>query len=175
MVVGTDDITQTTDVGVVEERDDGRLAGGTDLLGLVCPLLLGAAVVVLLGRAPRDNLTGDLGGIVSNGAGKRACGRRRRWRRQQRTMGVVLRKGILTCSVPSSLRASLTLPILPAPIVLPRIHLPDWVGMEVRVVLCFAPVARASAAACMTGGTAAGPALLATAVAPAMVFSLWWW
>ena len=64
------------------------------------------------------------------------------------------------------------MPMLPAPIVLPRIHLPDWVGMEVRVVRCFAPVARASAAACMTGGTAAGPALLATAVGPAMVFSL---
>lgn len=37
-----------------------------------------------------------------------------------------------TCSVPSSLRASLTLPMLPAPIVLPKIHLPVGVGMVVR-------------------------------------------
>lgn len=57
--------------------------------------------------------------------------------------------------------------MLPAPIVFPSIHFPDCVGIEVREVLVFAPVARASAAACMTGGTAVGPALLATAV-PAM-------
>jgi hypothetical protein len=78
-----------------------------------------------------------------------------------------------TCSVPSSFLANLTLPILPAPMVLPRIHLPDWVGMEVREDLCLAPVARASAAACMTGGMAAGPALLATAVGPAISGLRW--
>lgn len=42
-----------------------------------------------------------------------------------------------TCSLPSSLRASFTLPILPAPMVLPRIHLPDWVGMTLRLLDCF--------------------------------------
>lgn len=41
-----------------------------------------------------------------------------------------------TCSLPSSLRASFTLPMLPAPIVFPKIHLPDWVGMVVRDLVC---------------------------------------
>lgn len=63
--------------------------------------------------------------------------------------------------------------MLPAPIVLPRIHFPDWVGIEVRDVLVFAPFARASAAACMTGGMAAGPVLFATAVGPAISLCVW--
>lgn len=50
-----------------------------------------------------------------------------------------------TCSLPSSLRASFTLPMLPAPIVLPKIHLPDWVGMVVRDLVCLAAGGGASA------------------------------
>lgn len=43
-----------------------------------------------------------------------------------------------TCSLPSSLRANFTLPMLPAPMVLPKIHLPDCVGMVVRDLDCLA-------------------------------------
>src|SRR5690348_3322473 len=50
-------------------------------------------------------------------------------------VGVRGRRLRLTCSGPSSLRANLTLPILPAPMVLPRIHLPEDVGMVVRLLL----------------------------------------
>ena len=42
----------------------------------------------------------------------------------------------LTCSMASSLRASLTLPMLPAPMVLPSIHFPDCVGIVVRGRAC---------------------------------------
>src|SRR3569833_769022 len=72
-------------------------------------------------------------------------------------------RGCLTCSLLSSFRASLTLPMLPAPMVLPRIHLPDWVGIVVRDLDCLEAEALASAAA--PCGTGAGPALLATAAA----------
>lgn len=47
-------------------------------------------------------------------------------------------RGGPTCSLPSSLRANLTFPMLPAPIVFTSSHLPDWVGMVVRDRLCFA-------------------------------------
>lgn len=43
-----------------------------------------------------------------------------------------------TCSPVSSLRASFTFPMLPAPIVLPKIHFPDGVGIVVRdLLVCF--------------------------------------
>lgn len=54
----------------------------------------------------------------------------------------------LTCSLLSSFLANLTLPMLPAPMVFPRIHFPDWVGMVVRDLALEAPPdARASGAA----------------------------
>lgn len=62
----------------------------------------------------------------------------------------------------SSFLASLTLPILPAPIVLPSIHFPDWVGMVVRLRVLVAPDARGSAAEDCTG---AGPGFWATVLA----------
>lgn len=72
----------------------------------------------------------------------------------------------LTCSLLSSFLASLTLPMLPAPMVLPRIHFPDCVGMVVRdLALTVGMAARGSTAA---GGWAGeGPAFWATALAMA--------
>jgi hypothetical protein len=52
-----------------------------------------------------------------------------------------------TCSLPSSFRASLTLPMLPAPMVLPSIHFPDWVGMTVRDLACLEVEGRGGASA----------------------------
>lgn len=87
-----------------------------------------------------------------------------------------LRKGLasegarLTCSPVSSLRANFTLPMLPAPTVLPRIHFPDGVGIVVRDLLCLEAEAEAEEAPVGLRGsvapwaTGAGPALLATAV-----------
>jgi hypothetical protein len=43
-----------------------------------------------------------------------------------------------TCSPPSTLLASLTLPILPAPMVLPRTQLPVFAGIVVLVLPGFA-------------------------------------
>lgn len=64
----------------------------------------------------------------------------------------------LACSLLSSFLASLTLPMLPAPIVFPRIHFPDCVGIVVRdLALVAEPEARGSAAE--EGCTGAGPAL----------------
>lgn len=67
-----------------------------------------------------------------------------------------------TCSLLSSFFANFTLPMLPAPIVFPRIHFPDWEGMEVRVRPCRTGAApdgvRASDA---PRDTTAGPGLFA--------------
>jgi len=60
VIIGADNIPQTADVGVVEKGDDGGLACGSNLLGLVCPLLVGSAMMVLLGRASRNDLAGNL-------------------------------------------------------------------------------------------------------------------
>jgi hypothetical protein len=60
VVVGSDDISQAADVGMVEEGDDGGLAGCADLLGLVGSLPFGSGLVTIVGRATGDNLAGDL-------------------------------------------------------------------------------------------------------------------
>lgn len=74
-----------------------------------------------------------------------------------------------TCSVPSSFRASFTFPMLPAPIVLPSIHLPDWVGIVVRdLLVCFVFAARPSFAAAAGCEAGTGPPLWATVVVPTM-------
>jgi len=57
MVVGADDVTHATDVGVVEQADNGSLAGGAHLLGVVGALPVGGALVLVLGQ-PRHDLDG---------------------------------------------------------------------------------------------------------------------
>jgi len=47
-------------VGVVEEGDDGSLASCSDLFGLVSSLLIGAALVAIIGGTARNDLAGDL-------------------------------------------------------------------------------------------------------------------
>ena len=64
-----------------------------------------------------------------------------------------------TCSLPSSLRASFTLPMLPAPMVLPKIHFPDCVGMVVRDLDCLALEACVASAAPWEALCDAGAAL----------------
>lgn len=78
--------------------------------------------------------------------------------------------GTLACSLLSSFFASLTLPMLPAPIVLPRIHFPDCVGIVVRDLAFGWPEDRGSA----DEGTAAGPVLCATVVAMAAAGATVW-
>jgi hypothetical protein len=63
VIVGTDDISQAADVGMIEECDDGGLSGCSNLLGLVCTLLFGSALVVVVGRASRDNLASNLASL----------------------------------------------------------------------------------------------------------------
>lgn len=60
MVVGSDDIAHAADMGVVEKGDDGGFTGCTNLLGLVCPLLVCTGLVSIIGRATGDDFTGNL-------------------------------------------------------------------------------------------------------------------
>jgi len=71
----------------------------------------------------------------------------------------------LTCSPVSFLSASLTLPILPAPMVLPRTHIPDCVGIVVRDRDCLDADADGPLLASATPpwGTGPGPALCVAA------------
>ena len=61
--------------------------------------------------------------------------------------------------------------MLPAPIVFPRIHLPDWVGIVVRDLptCCLEDVDRGSEPVAPGLGAGTGPPLLATAAVPAML------
>jgi hypothetical protein len=47
-------------MGMVEEGDDGGLAGCANLLGLVCALLVGTGLMSIVGRATGDDFTGNL-------------------------------------------------------------------------------------------------------------------
>lgn len=60
VVVCTNDIAQAADVGVVEEGDDGGFTGGANLLGLVGALFIGTGLMIIVGRATRNNFAGDL-------------------------------------------------------------------------------------------------------------------
>ncbi len=60
VVVCTDDIAQAANVGVVEEGDDGGFTGGANLFGLVGTLFVGTALMIIVGRAARNNFAGDL-------------------------------------------------------------------------------------------------------------------
>jgi hypothetical protein len=68
---------------------------------------------------------------------------------------------IRTCSPPSTLLASLTLPMLPAPIVFPKTQLPVWAGIVVRDLAGF-PECLLSIGVT----TGAGPPPFVTAVVP---------
>lgn len=60
VIVCTNDIAKSTDVRVVEEGDDGGFTCGANLFGLVGTLFIGATLVVIVGRAARNNLAGNL-------------------------------------------------------------------------------------------------------------------
>jgi hypothetical protein len=49
VVVGPDDVFQAADMRVVKECHDGSLSCSSNLLGLVCPLLVGSTVVAIVG------------------------------------------------------------------------------------------------------------------------------
>lgn len=159
VVVRPDDVAQATYVRVIEQGDDGSLPGRPDLLGVVVALLVSAAMVGVISRAPWDDLTRDLlteCDVSSTQMSLCVKGR---------MLGPPGERGgrELACSLLSSFLASLTLPMLPAPMVFPRIHFPDWVGMVVRDLALVAEAeARGSA---VEGWTGAGPALWATVLA----------
>lgn len=60
VVVCTDNIPKSTNVGVVEEGDDSCLACSTDLLGLVGALLIGAALMAIVGGSSRNDFACNL-------------------------------------------------------------------------------------------------------------------
>ncbi len=60
VIVCADNIAQAADMGMIEEGDYGGFAGGTDFLGLIGALLVGSALVIIFGRATRNNFAGDL-------------------------------------------------------------------------------------------------------------------
>ena len=100
-------------------------------------------MVSVVGDAPGDDLARDLDGWAAMLA------------LLPRDEGYHGEVGTLACSLLSSFFASLTLPMLPAPIVLPRIHFPDCVGIVVRDLALGWAEDRVSA----EEGTAAGPVL----------------
>ncbi len=60
VVVCTNDITQAANVGMVEEGDDGSFTGGANLFRLVGAFFIGTALVIIVGRASRNDLASDL-------------------------------------------------------------------------------------------------------------------
>lgn len=130
VIVGAHNVSHAADVGVIEKSHYGGLSGGPDLLGLVCSLLICSGLVPILRGTTRDDFASNLWL-----KGIRMSIRYIDWVAQSRKERERKRQ---TCSPVSSLRASFTLPILPAPIVLPSIHFPDGVGMVVRdLLVCF--------------------------------------
>jgi hypothetical protein len=59
MVVRTYNVSHTANVRVVEQADDGGFSGSADFFGVVCPLAVGGALMLVL-RLSRDNLDGHL-------------------------------------------------------------------------------------------------------------------
>lgn len=57
MVVCTDNIVKSTDVGMVQEGADGGFTSGSDFLGLIGTLFVGARLVIIVGRTTRNNFT----------------------------------------------------------------------------------------------------------------------
>lgn len=60
VVICPHNVSHAANVGVVEEGDDGSLASCSDLFGLVSSLLIGAALVAIIGGTARNDLAGDL-------------------------------------------------------------------------------------------------------------------
>lgn len=68
VVVRAHHITKSADIRVIKQGDDRSLSSRADFFGLVCSFFVGAAVMVLLCRASRDDLAGDLReGLFSKG------------------------------------------------------------------------------------------------------------
>lgn len=138
MVRRSHDVSHPAYVWVVEKGDDGGFSRGADLLGVISPLSVSSALVVtFVRRASRHDLYCNLSPS------------------QRRRLDAPWFNQIRTCSPPSALRANLTLPMLPAPIVLPRTQLPVCAGIVVLDLLedlCFDSMAVT---------TGAGPPLLA--------------
>lgn len=167
MVVCSNHITQATNIRMVEQGDNGGFSGSADLLGVVISLFVASTLVGVVGRAPGNNFACDLQ-IRRVSMMQRMSS----FNTMETKAETKLRK--LACSLPSSFLASLTLPMLPAPMVFPRIHLPDCVGMVVRDLAFVAPLppaARGSAVAAVAaeGCTGAGPTLWATVLAMSAV------
>lgn len=140
---------------VAEEGDDGSLARRSDLLRLISSLPLGSTVGSIVGSHSGNDLACDLCMELVSNVITQQTSSKTSWR-------------VLTVSIPSSFLASLTLPMLPAPMVLPSIHFPDCVGIVVRDRPWGFAAPAADAAVLASGtpcGTGAGPALFATAVA----------
>lgn len=126
VVVCAHDISHATDVGVVEQADNGGFSGGSNLFGVVCSFAVGGALVLVL-RLSRDDLNGDLGVVLDVHSQLRSEAY------APNDEGTQVR----TCSPVSECFASLTLPMLPAPMVLPSAHVP--VLGAVMVVLLLVP------------------------------------
>jgi hypothetical protein len=60
MVICPHNVSHATDVGMVEQADNGGLSGGPHLLGVVSSLTVGGALV-LVGRLARYYLDSNLG------------------------------------------------------------------------------------------------------------------
>jgi hypothetical protein len=111
VVVCPDDILHATDVGVVEQADNGGFSRGSDFLGVVGSLAVGSALVLVL-RLSGNNLDGRLCHVNS-------C-----LQRESSAAPSIERGHARTCSPDSECFASLTFPMLPAPMVFPRAHVP---------------------------------------------------
>lgn len=116
VIIRPHDIAHTADIRMVQKANNGGLACGPHFFGVVSSLAVGLAVV-LVRRLTRHDLYGNLEEDVSNVLAERyACG----------IMAARSYGDGHTCSPVSTLLASFTLPMLPAPIVLPRAHCPVW-------------------------------------------------
>ena len=60
VIIRTNHIAKAADVRMVEECDDSGLACRANLFGLVGPLLVGTALMAIVGRATGNNLTSNL-------------------------------------------------------------------------------------------------------------------
>ena len=113
---------------MVEQTDNGSLSGGAHFFGVVCSFTVGGALVLVL-REPGYDLDGHLRRVSIVVVVQLLI-----LFRFEGGMQALLR-GVRTCSPVSRCFASLTLPMLPAPIVFPSVHVP--VLGAVMVVLRF--------------------------------------
>lgn len=60
MVVRANYVAQAADMRVIKKRDNGSLTCRSDLLGLVGPLLIGAALVAIVGRSAGNDFASNL-------------------------------------------------------------------------------------------------------------------